>query len=170
MATKTIFNILGPLTNPAGATHQLVGVYEPKWTEILARVLENLGTEHALVVHGEDGLDEVSISTKTFISEAHKGEILNYQISPQDFGFQRVRPEDLAGGNALDNARIILEILKGKPGAKRDIVILNAAVALYTADKAKEIKEGITLAVESIDSGNALTKLEMLKDYSRKAK
>ena len=148
MAAKTIFNILGPLTNPAGATHQLVGVYEPKWTEILARVLGNLGTEHALVVHGEDGLDEVSISTKTFISEAHKGKILNYQINPEDLGLEKAEPKDLAGGTAVDNARIIMEILKGKPGPKRDIVILNAAVALYTADKAKDIKEGITLASE----------------------
>ena len=170
MATKTIFNILGPLTNPAGATHQLVGVYEKKWTETLARVLGNLGTKHALVVHGEDGLDEVSISTKTFISEAHKGKILNYQISPEDLGLEKAEPKDLAGGTAVDNARIIMEILKGKPGPKRDIVILNAAVALYTADKAKEIKEGITLASESIDSGNALIKLELLKDYSHQAK
>ena len=170
MATKTIFNILGPLTNPAGATHQLVGVYEKKWTETLARVLGNLGTKHALVVHGEDGLDEVSISTKTFISEAHKGKILNYQISPEDLGLEKAEPKDLAGGTAVDNARIIMEILKGKPGPKRDIVILNAAVALYTADKAKEIKEGITLASESIDSGNALIKLDLLKDYSHQAK
>jgi len=170
MATKTIFNILGPLTNPAGATHQLVGVYEPKWTEILACVLGNLGTEHALVVHGEDGLDEVSISTKTFISEAHKGKILNYQISPEDLGLEKAEPKDLSGGTAMENARIIREILKGKPGPKRDIVILNAAVALYTADKAKDIKEGITLASESIDSGNALIKLELLKDYSHQAK
>ena len=170
MATKTIFNILGPLTNPAGATHQLVGVYEPKWTEILARVLGNLGTEHALVVHGEDGLDEVSISTKTFISEAHKDKILNYQISPEDLGLEKAEPKDLAGGSAMDNARIIMEILKGKLGPRRDIVILNAAVALYTADKAKEIKEGITLASESIDSGNALIKLDLLKDYSHQAK
>lgn len=170
MAAKTIFNILGPLTNPAGATHQLVGVYERKWTEILARVLGNLGTEHALVVHGEDGLDEVSISTKTFISEAHKGKILNYQISPEDLGLEKAEPKDLAGGTAMENARIIMEILKGKPGPKRDIVILNAAVALYTADKAKEIKEGIRLASESIDSGNALIKLDLLKDYSHQAK
>jgi len=170
MAVKTIFNILGPLTNPAGATHQLVGVYEQKWTEILARVLGDLGTEHALVVHGEDGMDEVSISTKTFVSEAHKGRILNYQISPQDFGFRKAEPGDLAGGNAADNAGMILEILKGKPGSKRDIVILNAAVALYTVDKARDIKEGIKLATESIDSGNALTKLDLLKDYSHQAK
>ena len=170
MATKTIFNILGPLTNPAGATHQLVGVYEPKWTEILARVLGDLGTEHALVVHGEDGMDEVSISTKTFISEAHKGKITNYEIIPQDIGFKKAEHKDLTGGTAMDNARIIMEILKGKPGPKRDIVILNAAVALYTADKAKDIKEGITLAAESIDSGNALIKLDLLKDYSHQAK
>jgi len=170
MAAKTIFNILGPLTNPAGATHQLVGVYEPKWTEILARVLENLGTEHALVVHGEDGLDEVSISTKTFISEAHKGKILNYQISPEDLGLEKAEPKDLAGGTALENARIIMEILKGKLGPRRDIVILNAAVALYTADKAKDIREGITLASESIDSGNAFIKLDLLKDYSHQTK
>ena len=170
MATKTIFNILGPLTNPAGATHQLVGVYDRKWTEILARVLGNLGTAHALVVHGEDGLDEVSISTKTFISEAYKGKISNYEIIPQALGFKKAEHKELIGGTAMENAQIIAEILKGKHSPRRDIVILNAAVALYTADKAKDIKEGITLASESIDSGNALIKLDLLKDYSHQAK
>ncbi len=163
---RTMFNILGPLTNPAAATHQLVGVYDKRWTEVLANVLSNLGTVHALVVHGEDGLDEITTTTKTFVSEASKGKIDSYEIRTEDFGFKKARLEDLSGGDASGNARVLLEILNGKPGPKRDIVILNAAAAIYTADKAGSIKEAVLLASESIDSGKALKKLEMLKEYS----
>lgn len=163
---KTIFNVLGPLTNPAGATHQLVGVWDGRWTEILAAVLGNLGTVHALVVHGQDGLDEITTTTKTLVSEFYKGKLNNYELVPEDFGIKRARIEDLSGGSAFDNAKILLDILKGKPGPKRDIVLLNAAAAIYVADKAKSIKEGITLACESIDSARALKKLELLKEYS----
>lgn len=169
IGAKTMFNILGPLTNPAGATHQLLGVYDAYWTEILAHVLGNLGTAHAMVVHGEDGLDEITTTTKTLISEEYKGKINNYEISPEDFGFKRTNPEDLAGGTASANAKIVMDILKGKTGPQRDIVLLNAAAAAYTSDKVKSIKEGIKLVSESIDSGRALEKLELLKEYSNEA-
>jgi len=166
IGTKTMFNILGPLTNPAGATHQLVGVYDRHWTETLASVLANLGTVHALIVHGEDGLDEITTTSKTFISEEYKGEIKNYQICPEDFGFSKVKLEDLSGGRASDNAKILLDVLNGKSGPKRDIVLLNAGAAIYAADKVNSIKEGIELAKQSIDSKKALKKLELLKEYS----
>lgn len=165
---KTIFNILGPLTNPAGATHQLIGVYDGYWTEILAAVLANLGTTHALVVNGQDGLDEITTTTKTLVWEAYKGKLNNYEVWPDDFGIKKANLEDLKGGNAADNARILLDVLKGIPGPRRDIVILNAAAAIYAADKAKSIKEGINLACDSIDSGRALKKLELLRECSNR--
>jgi len=166
IGTRTIFNILGPLTNPAGATHQLVGVYDRRWTNILATVLGNLGTEQAMVVHSEDGLDEIATTAKTFVCEEREGELKNYEINPQDFGFTKVKLEDLKGGRVLDNVKIMLEVLNGKPGPRRDIVILNAAAAIYVCDKAKSVKEGVALACASIDSGKALEKLELLKRYS----
>ncbi|MCM8789816.1 MAG: anthranilate phosphoribosyltransferase [Candidatus Omnitrophica bacterium] len=167
VAQRTIFNILGPLSNPANATHQLVGVFQKRWVEPLAKVLANLGSIHALVVYGEDGLDEITTTADTFVSEARKGEIKNYTISPEALGFKKSKAEDLLGGNVSDNAKIMLDILKGAKGAKRDIVVLNSAAAIYTADKAPSIKEGIGLACESIDSGEALKKLELLKKYSK---
>jgi len=164
---KTMFNILGPLTNPAGATHQLIGVYDSRWREILAKVLKNLGSIHALVVHGEDGLDELTTTGKTGISEAYQGKIKNYEVSPEDFGIKRVNLKDLAGGNSTDNAKILVDVLKGETGSKRDIVLLNAGAAIFAADKAGSIKEGMELAKVSIDSGKALRKLELLRKYSR---
>jgi len=166
MGTRTMFNVLGPLSNPAGATHQLIGVYESRWLEILARVLGNLATVHALVVYGHDGLDEITTTTATSVCELYKGEIKNYEIKPQEFGLKEAKPEDLKGGNATDNAAILLDVLNGKPGPKRDIVIFNAAAAIYAADKVNSIKDGIQFAIESIDSGKALEKLELLKDFS----
>lgn len=166
LGTKTIFNILGPLSNPAGATHQLVGVYDSCLRETLALVLNNLRTVHALVVSGEDGLDELTTTAKSRVSEAYKGQIKNYEISPEDFGIKKARLEDLSGKDASFNAKILLDILEGEPGPKRDIVILNAAAAIYAADKASSIKQGIELAKEAIDSKRALEKLELLKKYS----
>ncbi len=165
---RTMFNILGPLTNPAGATHQLLGVYDGALTEALARVLANLGTTHALLVHGQDGLDEVTTTARTTICELSRGELKKFELLPEDFGFKRTNLEFLAGGTAQENAGILLEILGGKTGPQRDVVILNAACALYAADKVCSIKEGIPLAVESIDSGKALEKLELLKEYSNR--
>jgi len=164
---KTIFNILGPLTNPARATNQLIGVYSAKWVPVLTRVLDNLGSKHVLVVHGSDGLDEVTNTGKTFVSELNRGEIKNYEIGPEDFGFKRARIEDLSGGSLFDNVQIVQGILDGKDGFRRDIVLLNAGCAIYAADKAVSIKEGIKFAAQSIDSKAALRKLELLKEYSR---
>jgi len=165
---RTLFNLLGPLTNPADATHQLVGVYASQWTEVIARVLKNLGTRHALVVHGEDGLDEITITGKTKVSELKNGRIKTYVIKPQDFGIKRKEIKTILGGNTSCNAEILERILRGESGAQRDIVILNAGAAIYAADMAKNIKEGIRLAKESIDSGAALKKLELLRKYSKK--
>ncbi|MFH0855767.1 MAG: anthranilate phosphoribosyltransferase [Candidatus Omnitrophota bacterium] len=167
IAGKTIFNILGPLINPARATNQLIGVYAAKWLPVLARVLGNLGSKHVLVVHGADGLDEVTTTDRTFVSELNHGGIKNYEISPEDFGFKRARIEDLSGGSLFDNVQIAQDILGGKDGFKRDIVLLNAGCAIYAADKAGSVKEGVKLAVQSIDSKAALRKLELLKEYSR---
>lgn len=165
---KTIFNILGPLSNPAGATHQLLGVYDKRWLKILVKVLRNLGTTHALVVHGADGLDEITTSAPTFIAEARKDKLKLYEIKPEDFNFKRSNPEELKGAGPADNAKILLDIFNGKPGPKRDIVVLNAAAAIYAADKAKSIQEAIPLAEASIDNKKALEKLLQLKAFSKK--
>jgi len=168
VAKRTIFNILGPLTNPAGATHQLLGVYDRRWAEVMAKVLRNLGTAHALVVHGEDGLDEITTAAPTFIAEASGDGIRAYTVTPEEFGIKRASPEDLKGGSAADNAGIVLDILQGKPGPRRDIVVLNAAAAIYAADMAGSIKEGIRLAEGSLDNKKALEKLLKLKEFTSK--
>lgn len=162
---KTIFNILGPLSNPAGATHQLLGVYDSRWTQILAEVLKNLGIAHALVVYGHDGLDELTLTSATSISELNKGQVRTYEVNPEDFGFSRVSLAELSGGDISGNAKIMLGVLSGEIGPRRDIVLLNAGAAIYAADKAGSIKEGIGLARDSIDSKKALKKLELLKEY-----
>ena len=166
IASKTMFNVLGPLINPARATNQLIGVYSPQWTGILARVLHNLGTLHVLVVHGQDGLDEVTTTDATMISEVRDGAFSEYEITPEDFGLPRARPEDLLGGDLAVCAGIAMEVLNGTKGPRRDIVLLNAGCALYAANIASSIKKGLVLAADSIDSGAALRKLESLKEYS----
>ncbi|UCB57673.1 MAG: anthranilate phosphoribosyltransferase [Candidatus Omnitrophota bacterium] len=166
MGIRTIFNILGPLTNPASASNQLLGVYDKGLTETLARVLKNLGTKHALVVHGEDGLDEVTTVSKTLISELKDGRIKNYKIKPGQFALSRTSREDLKGGDAAFNAKIAYDILRGKGDMRRSIVLLNAGCAIYAADKAASIKEGVIKAATSIDSGAALEKLELLKEFT----
>jgi len=164
---KTIFNFLGPLSNPAGATHQLVGVYDSGWANILANALARLEIKHALVVCGRDGLDEITTQAQTLLYEIRDGQLnARYEISPEDFGLKKSNPGDLTGGDAVCNARIILDILSGKPGPKRDIVLLNAAAAIYAADKVRSIQEGVALAEESIDSKKAMGKLEQLKNFS----
>lgn len=163
---RTIFNLLGPLTNPADATHQLVGVYDKKLTHIVAGALADLGTKHALVVHGDDGLDEISTTGTTFIAEAKNGKTKNFEVSPEDFGFRRANLKDLEGKGPGYNARLMLDILKGAQGPCRDIVELNAAFAIYAADKVKDAWDGLKLARQSIDSKNALEKFEQLKKYS----
>ncbi|MEW6558363.1 MAG: anthranilate phosphoribosyltransferase [Elusimicrobiota bacterium] len=165
---RTIFNILGPLTNPANANAQVLGVYSSELTEPLAYVLKNLGTKSAFVVHGMDSIDEISITGKTQISELQNGRIKTYTVKPEDFGLKKAKQEDIAGGDAKENAKIILDILSGKRGPKRDIVVLNAAFALTAAEKSKNIKDGIELAEKSIDLGKAFKKLEELKKYCGK--
>jgi anthranilate phosphoribosyltransferase len=163
---RTIFNILGPLCNPAKATHQLIGVFDSKLAPVLAQVAGNLGVKHALVAHGKDGLDEITTTANTLISEFVDGKVNNYEISPKDFGIKLVPPEDLEGGTAQDNAQIMLEVLNSKAGPARDIVVLNAAAALFAADRVASIKAGINPAMDSIDSGKALRKLAFLKELS----
>jgi anthranilate phosphoribosyltransferase len=165
---RTIFNVLGPLTNPAKVTSQIMGVYSADLTGLLARALGNLGATHAFVVHGMDGLDEITITGKTKVSEFRDGHVKDYFIHPSDFGFSVGNAEDLRGGDAKDNAVIATEILKGRKGPRRDIVLMNAAVALVAAGRALDFQEGIGLAAESIDSGAALKKLEQLKAFTNK--
>lgn len=166
LAIRTIFNILGPLTNPAGATMQVLGVYDKELVEPLAEVLNNLGVESALSVYGIDGMDEISASDETFICEIKNGKTRSYMIKPEDFGFERCKKEDLVGGNPKENAQITLEILKGQKGPKRNAVVLNSAAGLYVADVVESINDGVKLAEEIIDSGKALEQLEKFIDYT----
>lgn len=166
---RTVFNILGPLTNPARAKAQVLGVFHPELTEKVAEVLRNLGVEHAIVVHGMDGLDEISVSEKTQVTELKDGKIHTYFIKPEDFGIHRGRKDEILGGSTAENAEIAIEILKNEEkGTKRNIVLLNAAAAIFVGGKAKDIKEGIKLAAESIDSGEAYRKLEELIQFTSK--
>ena len=158
---RTIFNILGPLTNPAGANVQLLGVYSPALTEMLANVLKNLGTKSALVVHGE-GFDEISLAGKTSVAELKDGKVKTYKIQPEDFGLKKATRNDLLGADADKNTQIMKDVLDGKKGPCRDIVILNCGALLYISGKAKDIRAGIKLAENAIDSGNARKKLEDL--------
>lgn len=166
IGVRTIFNMLGPLTNPAGATSQLIGVYDPKLTEMFAGVLKNLGTKRAFVVHGLDGLDEVSVTEETRVSELNDGMITTYNITPMEFLNKTYSTQELAGGNAATNAKITEDVLTGKEGACRDIVILNAALAIVAGGKAESIKEGIDIAADCIDSGSAMRKLQALIELS----
>jgi anthranilate phosphoribosyltransferase len=159
---RTIFNLLGPLTNPAGASVQVLGVYEPALTEKIAHVLKRLGTRNAFVVCGEGTLDEISICGSTRISHLKNGEVRTFGLTPEEVGFKRAVPENIKGGNALENARIIREILNGQQGPKRDIVLLNAAAAFVAAGLDGDFKEGIERAKDSIDSARAKEKLEHL--------
>lgn len=167
LKVETIFNILGPLTNPAMATHQIMGVYSRELVEPLAHVLKNLGLKRALVVHGFDGLDEITTTTKTFIAEYNGNEIFSYDISPEEIGIKQADPKDLEGGDVKRNAAIIEDIFKGAQGPKRDIVLFNAAYAFYLAEKVNSVAQGIQLAQETIDSGRAFKKMEELKEFSR---
>jgi len=166
LGIRTIFNILGPLTNPASAKGQLLGVFSDKLTEPLAHVLHNLGVEKAMVVYGMDGMDEISLSAHTKVSELKDGKVTTYYLNPEDYGMKLVSKEELVGGDSKENAKIILSILNGERGPKRDIVVLNAAAALYVGKAVENIRDGIALAEELIDSGKALEKLNELKEYS----
>jgi anthranilate phosphoribosyltransferase len=160
MAARTIFNVLGPLTNPAQVRHQLVGVYAPHLTEILANVFQQLGSEHTLVVHSEDGMDEISVCTPTRVSELKNGEVRTYTIKPQDFGMESGNLSDLVVNNAEESLAMIRAVLEGKQSAARDIVCLNAGAGIYVAGLAGSLAEGVQLAQRSIDSGAAATRKE----------
>ena len=162
---RTIFNILGPLSNPANATCQVLGVYDKALTGIMAKVLGNLGVKRAFVVHGLDSLDEVSITGPTQISELKDKRVRTYKVTPEKFGLKRAKLKDIKGGDAKVNAKIVLSVLKGEKGPKRDIVLLNAAHALVAAQKAQHIKDAIRLASGSIDSGAASKKLNGLISF-----
>jgi anthranilate phosphoribosyltransferase len=165
---RTIFNILGPLSNPAGATVQLLGVYSEALTGTLARVLGDLGSERAWVVHGADGLDEITLTTGTVVSELKDGEVNTFQLIPEQIGLDPCRPDELKGGDPAENARIVLGILEGEKGPKRDVSILNAGAVIMLGGGAEDLTSGIEKARESIDSGKAMEKLERLREMTSK--
>jgi anthranilate phosphoribosyltransferase len=164
---RTVFNILGPLTNPAHAQAQVLGVAESSLTEKMAVVLRTLGCRHALVVHGEDGLDEITITGKTQVRELEGDHIKMYSVSPEDFGFFRTSLDSIRGGSPADNAAMVRRVLSGTTGPQRDVVLMNAAAAIVAGDKAKTLQEGARLAAEAIDSGRALQKLDQLIKLSQ---
>ncbi|MGM4918366.1 anthranilate phosphoribosyltransferase [Tardiphaga sp. 813_E8_N1_3] len=166
LATRTIFNLLGPLSNPAGVTRQMVGVFSRQWVLPLAQVLTNLGSESAWVVHGSDGLDEITLTGPTFVAALENGNIRSFEISPEDAGLPRTGPDSLKGGDAQENAASLQAVLDGKPSAFRDVALFNAAAALIVAGKVKDIKEGVALGQKSLDSGAALEKLKRLVTVS----
>lgn len=168
MAVRTIFNLLGPLTNPAKAPHQVLGVFDKRWVKPMAEVLQKLGSKHVLVVHAEDGLDEISIGAETHVAELKNNEITTYTIQPEDFGLSRSDVSKLTVSNAHDSLTLIKQIFAGKLGPARDIVVLNAGAAIYAADIVDSLSQGITMAAKVIDSGAATQKLNALIVSSRK--
>lgn len=168
LGIRTLFNMLGPLTNPAGASAQLLGVYAPALTEMFAGVLQRLGTRRAFVVHGHEGLDEISLCGPTRVSELRDGAVKTYDLDPERFFGECAGPEALRGGDAACNAGILKSILDGEPGPRRQIVLLNAAAALAAAGQAADVKAGLAVAAESIDSGMALEKLNALIAFTRR--
>lgn len=166
MGIRTMMNILGPLSNPAGATIQVLGVYDQALTEKLAQVLIRLGTQHCFVLHGKDGLDEITLTDFTYVSEGKAGRISSYHVSPKDFGLEKVNPKELTGGTPEQNAVIIKDILKGRRNAKRDIVLVNAAPAFVASGKAKTLKEGYERASEVLESGAAQEKFDQLVKFT----
>ena len=166
IGVRTIFNILGPLTNPAGAKYQILGVSRKELAEPMARVLRNLGSTRAFVVHGADGLDEITTAGETHVTALDAGKIASYTVSPEQFGLRRVRPGALAGGEARQNAEITVAVLEGKQGPQRDVVLLNAAAALAVAGAVPDPQAGLQLAAHAIDSGAALEKLRRLQRFT----
>ncbi len=160
IGVRTLFNLLGPLANPAGASTQLLGVYDPELLQPMARVLARLGVRRAMVVHGEDGLDEITMCAPTQVCEVDHDRFQTYTLDPRHFGMTLCAPGDLVGGDARENAAIARGILSGKPGPQRDVVVLNSAASLYLAGLAGDIRAGLDLAREAIDSGRAMARLE----------
>lgn len=169
LGTRTIFNLLGPLSNPAGVKRQMVGVFARSWIEPLAKVLGALGSERAWVVHGSDGLDEITTTGPTFVAELNNGKVTSFEVKPEDAGLKPSKPGDLKGGEAAQNADALRAVLDGKPGPYRDVSLMNAGAALVVAGKAKDFAEGVKLAAKSIDSGAAKKCLEKLVNVSNKA-
>jgi anthranilate phosphoribosyltransferase len=170
IATRTVFNILGPLTNPAGVKRQLLGVYSRELAALMAQVLADLGAEHALVVHSDDGLDEISVDGPTLMFEVHQGRIREGMLTMEDFGVLPSGRDGVFGGDAEKNVQIALSILSGEKGAAREIVIANAACGFWIAGVATNISEGVAMARQSIDSGAAMAKLEALRQLSNSLK
>jgi anthranilate phosphoribosyltransferase len=162
LATRTIFNLLGPLSNPAGVRRQMVGVFSRQWVQPLAQVLKNLGSEAVWVVHGSDGLDEITLTGPTFVASLQNGEIRTFEVTPEEAGFACVDGEALKGGDADANAVALQSVLNGKPSAFRDVALLNAAAALIVAGRAKDLREGVALGTKSLDSGAAAARLKHL--------
>ena len=162
LATRTIFNLLGPLSNPAGVTRQMVGVFSRQWVQPLAQVLKNLGAEAIWVVHGSDGLDEITLTGPTFVAALEGGNIRTFEVTPEDGGLPRANGDALKGGDANANAASLSGVLEGKPGAFRDVALLNAAAALIVAGRARDLKHGVAIGTESLDSGAAAERLARL--------
>ncbi|MBV8941896.1 MAG: anthranilate phosphoribosyltransferase [Solirubrobacterales bacterium] len=160
LGVRTIFNLLGPLTNPAGATRQLIGVADPSYLETIAGALAQLGADRALVVAGEDGVDELSISAPTTVVEVHRGELHRYSVTPEDVGLDRARPEEVPGGDPEANAKLARRILAGEPGGARALAVLNAGAAIYAAGRAGSLEQGVRAAEEAIDSGASASLLQ----------
>ncbi len=168
LKTRTIFNLLGPLANPAGVKRQVIGVFAKEWVEKLAHVLKELDSLHAWVVHGLDGMDEITTTAPTFVAELKNGAIRTFIIDPEIFGIPRAQAQDLKGGDAKINASALQGVLQGKPGSYADIVIVNAAAGLIVGGAAEDLKEGIALARRSIKEGSALESLENMTAISQK--
>jgi len=162
LATRTIFNLLGPLSNPAGVKRQMVGVFSKQWVQPLAQVLKNLGSDSVWVVHGSDGLDEITLTGPTTVAALEKGNIRTFEIAPEDAGLTRSSPGSLKGGDADANAVALRSVLEGIPSAYRDVALLNAAAALIVAGKAKDLKEGVAIGSKAVDSGAAAARLKQL--------
>jgi len=167
MGVRTIFNVLGPLTNPAGAKRQLLGVFSPALTEVMARVLSNLGSEAALVVHGLDGLDEITLTGPTRVTELKAGKVETYEIAPEDFGLRRCYREQLIGGDPQVNARLLMNAVENRPGPALDAVALNAGAAIYVGGRAASLQEGVKTAFAVLASGEAKRRLEKLIAVSK---
>ncbi len=167
LATRTIFNLLGPLSNPAGVKRQMVGVFSRQWVQPLAQVLKNLGANSVWVVHGSDGLDEITLTGPSFVAALENGEIRSFEVTPEEAGLGRVGGEALKGGDADANAVSLRSVLDGKPSAYRDVALLNAAAALIVAGRAKSLKDGVAIGAQSLDSGAAATRLKHLIAVSK---
>lgn len=169
IGVRSLFNILGPLCNPAGARRQVIGVFEPGLTRTLCEVLARLGAEHALVVHGADGLDEISCADETMVGELREGVVRSYRVAPEELGLKRSALSMLRGGDAAENARIARALLGGQPGAGRDVVALNAGAVIYVAGRAESLAAGVRVAEQTLESGAALRKLEQLVEFTQRA-